>query len=78
MHEDAQAPAHSVESSNESADRSDNANKDEEGKNSLLEDQPVAMDVDKSGSNQSVKSSENESKNAEVQNDQQVSFNNLP
>jgi hypothetical protein len=78
MHEDAQAPAHSIESSNESADRSDNANKDEEGKNSLLEDQPVVMDVDKSDSKQSVKSSENESANAEVQNNQQVSFNNLP
>jgi hypothetical protein len=76
LQEEPQAPTHSLESSNESADRSDNVNKDEEGKNSLLEEQPAEMIVDKSDSNKSEKSSENESGNAEVQNEQKVSFKN--
>jgi hypothetical protein len=78
LQEEPQAPTHSLESSNESADRSDNVNKDEEGKNSLLEEQPAEMIVDKSDSNKSEKSSENESGNAEVQNEQKVSFKNSP
>ena len=67
MEEEKNEGAHSSESSNESADRSDNANK-EEGKNSLLEEQPAIVDEDKSASNLSVKSSENESANEKVRN----------